>query len=77
MLSLGHVVISDLVVADLFMHSLSGMSLLYLAMPFTLKVFLHDRMYILTCDCFIRVLSSPFYHLCSKFQVDVVSVVLR
>ena len=42
MLSLGCIVISelDLVVANLFMHSLSGMILLYLAMPFfTLKVF--------------------------------------
>ena len=43
MLNLGCIVISDLVVADLFMHSLSGMILLYLAMPtFTLKVFLHE-----------------------------------
>ena len=43
MLSLGCIVISDLVVADLFMHSLSGMILLYLATPFfTLKVFLHE-----------------------------------
>ena len=38
MLSLGRIVISDLVVTDLFMHSLSGMILFYLAMPFfTLK----------------------------------------
>ena len=41
MLSLGRIVISDLVVADLFMHSLPGMILLYLAVSFfTLKVFL-------------------------------------
>ena len=40
MLSLGYIVISDLVVADLFMHSFSGM---ILAAPFfTLKVFLHE-----------------------------------
>ena len=32
--SLGCIVISDLVVTDLFMHSLSGMILLYLAAPF-------------------------------------------
>ena len=43
MLSLGHIVISDLVVANLLMRSLSGMILLYLAVPFfTLKVFLHE-----------------------------------
>ena len=43
MLSLGRIVISDIVVADLFMHSLSGMFLLYLVVPFfTLKVFLHE-----------------------------------
>ena len=42
MLSLGRIVISDLV-ADLFIHSLSDMTLLYLATPFfTLKVFLHE-----------------------------------
>ena len=34
MLSLGCIVISDLVIADLFMYSLSGMILLYLAAPF-------------------------------------------
>ena len=34
MLSLGHIVISDLVVADLFMHSLLGMILLYLLQHF-------------------------------------------
>ena len=43
LLSLGCILISDLVVADLFMHSLSGMILLYFATPFfTLKVFLHE-----------------------------------
>ena len=42
-LSLGRIVISDLVVANLFMHSLSGMILLYLTAPFfTLKVFLQE-----------------------------------
>ena len=34
MLSLGHILISDLVVANLFMHSLSDIILLYLATPF-------------------------------------------
>ena len=34
MLRLGHILISDLVVVDLFMYSLSGMILLYLAAPF-------------------------------------------
>ena len=35
------IVISDLIVTDLFMHSLSGMIILYLAAQFfTLKVFL-------------------------------------
>ena len=33
MLSLGRVLISDLVVANLLMHSLPGMILLYLAVP--------------------------------------------
>ena len=41
MLSLGHILISDLVVADLFMHSLPGMILLYLAASFTPKMFLY------------------------------------
>ena len=48
MLSLGSIVISDLAVADLdrFMHSLSDMILLYLAMPyFILKVLLHEFMH--------------------------------
>ena len=36
---LGHILISDLVVTSLFMHSLPGMILLYLATPFTPKVF--------------------------------------
>ena len=48
MLSLGHILISDLVVTDLFMHSLSGMILLYLATPlFTPKMFnfLHEMYY--------------------------------
>ena len=40
--SLGCIVISDLVVANLFMHSLPDMILLHLAMLFTLKVFLHE-----------------------------------
>ena len=48
-LSLGRILISDLVVADLFMHSLSGMILLYLAVPFfTLKVFLHKILFYLS-----------------------------
>ena len=38
MLSLGRILISDLVVANLLMYSLPGMILLYLAMPF-----LHQR----------------------------------
>ena len=43
MLSLGRIVISYLVVANVFMHSLSGMILLYLAAPFfALKVFLPE-----------------------------------
>ena len=43
MLSLGHILISDLVVANMFMHSLSGMILLYLVAPFlTLKMFLDE-----------------------------------
>ena len=41
MLSLGRILISDVLVANLFMYSLPGMILLYLAMPFfTPKVFL-------------------------------------
>ena len=37
MLSLGHILISDLVIANLFMHSLSDMILLYLATSFHTK----------------------------------------
>ena len=47
MLSLSSIVISDLVVVNLSMHSLSVMILLYLAMPyFILKVVLHEFMHI-------------------------------
>ena len=50
-LSLGRILKSHLVVADLFTDSLSGMILLYLAVPFfTLKVFLHE---ILTIHAYI------------------------
>ena len=43
MLSLGRILISDLVVANLLMYSLRGMILLYLATPFfILKVFLDE-----------------------------------
>ena len=43
MVSLGHILISNLVVANLLMYSLPGMILLYLAMPFiTPKVFLDE-----------------------------------
>ena len=48
MLSLGCILISDLVVTDLFMHSLSGMILLYLAAPLfytNLKVFLREILF--------------------------------
>ena len=37
MLNLGHILISDLVIANLFMHSLPGMILLYFATPFYTK----------------------------------------
>ena len=43
MLNLNHILISDLVVANLFIHSLIGIILLYLATPsFTPVVFLHE-----------------------------------
>ena len=43
MVSLGHILISNLVVANLLMYSLPGMILLYLAVPFiTPKVFLDE-----------------------------------
>ena len=43
MLSLGCILIQDLVVTNLFMHSLRDMILLYLATSiFTPKVFLHE-----------------------------------
>ena len=43
MLGLGHILISDLVVANLLMYSLPGMILLYLAAPFfTPEVFLDE-----------------------------------
>ena len=44
----GRIVISDLVVANLFMHSLPGMILLYLAALFTPKMILHE-IYTYTC----------------------------
>ena len=48
MLSLGRILISDLVVTNLLMYSLPGMILLYLAAPFfTPKVFLDEI--VLTC----------------------------
>ena len=34
MLSLGHILISDLAIANLFMYSLPGMILFYLTTPF-------------------------------------------
>ena len=43
MLSLGRILISNLVVANLLMYSLPGMILLYLAMPFFIpKMFLYE-----------------------------------
>ena len=40
--------ISDIVVTYLFMHSLSGMILLYFTTPFfTIKVFLHETLSLL------------------------------
>ena len=47
MLSLGCIPISDLIIANLLMHSLPGMILLYLATFFTLKVFLDEIYYTL------------------------------
>ena len=48
MLSPGLIVISHLVVTDLFVHSLSGMMLLYLAEPlFILKCFCISKIYTL------------------------------
>ena len=42
-IGLGHILISDLVVANLLMYLLPGMILLYLAVPFfTPKVFLDE-----------------------------------
>ena len=46
-IGLGRILISDLVVTNLLMHSLPGMILLYLAVPFfTPKVFL-DELFIM------------------------------
>ena len=43
MLGLGCILISDLAVVDLFIHSLSGMIILYLAVSFfTSEVFLYE-----------------------------------
>ena len=42
MLSLGRILKSELVVADVFMHLLPGMILLYLATPFYTKDFFHE-----------------------------------
>ena len=54
MLDLGHMLISDLAVTDLFIYSLPGMILLYLAAPlYTFAPFLHQR-----CFC------MRYYHFC-------------
>ena len=69
MLSLGRIVISHLVVADLFMHSLSDMILLYLVMPFftlKMKVFLHE-IYLTDLDL---LKSTMFYLLPYKIFLD-------
>ena len=59
MIRLGCILIPDLVVIDLLMHSLPGMILLYLATSFfSLKVFLHEiciiRSYIATVVCILQ-----------------------
>ena len=55
MLSLGNILISNLVVTDLFMHSLSGMILLYLALPFvTLCICMRFHTQITMCEIFLR-----------------------
>ena len=42
MLNVGHIVISDLIVANLFMLFLPGIILLYLATPFYTEDVLHE-----------------------------------
>ena len=54
MLSAGHILILDLVVANLFMHSLSDMILLYLVTVFTPKVLLHEIYYHFCKACAYR-----------------------
>ena len=59
MLSFGRILVSDLV-TDLFMHSLPGMNLLYLAaLCFTPKVFLHEIIYTYT-KCNIEINKLAF-----------------
>ena len=60
MLSLGHILISDLVVANLLMYSLSGMILLFLAAPFYTKVFL-DEINIITVNSLIEFIAVMIY----------------
>ena len=48
LLGVGHILISDFVVANLLVYSLAGMILLYLAAVFTPKVFLDEIYLVLT-----------------------------
>ena len=54
-LSLGHILISHIVVADLFMYSLPSMVLLYLATPF-----LHHRCFCMRSHHFCKVDNNCF-----------------
>ena len=71
-IGLGRILISDLVVANLLMYSLSGMFLLYLAVPFfTLKVFLDEIVNTLA------LMKSSLGVLCFVSLVCLVSLVCR
>ena len=51
-LNLGCILISDFAVANLFMHSLPGIILLYLATLIIPKVFLHEILSFCMVNCY-------------------------
>ena len=72
MLSLGHILISDLVVTNLFMHSLPGMILLYLATPFLApKVFcIRYHHFVRSCIATGSELLTYMLHIATLAEVD-------
>ena len=60
MLSLGHILLSDLFITDLFMYSLSGVILLYL--PVSLTLYYAEGVF--AWDMYIHVYTYIYTHVC-------------